>query len=83
MSQKKISGQKHETVSFWSHLDEIPRFNGAIGLADIFTVHANIAGVPALSIPNGVDGNGMPIGLQIMANMHEDAALLALAKSLA
>ncbi len=55
----------------------------AMYLADIFTVHANIAGVPALSIPNGVDGNGMPIGLQIMANMHEDAALLALAKSLA
>ncbi len=55
----------------------------AMYLADIFTVHANIAGVPALSIPNGVDSNGMPIGLQVMANMHDDAALLALAKSLA
>lgn len=55
----------------------------AMYLADIFTVHANIAGVPALSIPNGKDSNGMPIGLQIMANMHEDARLLALAKELA
>ncbi|OYU97589.1 MAG: Asp-tRNA(Asn)/Glu-tRNA(Gln) amidotransferase GatCAB subunit A [Bacteroidetes bacterium B1(2017)] len=55
----------------------------AMYLADIFTVHANIAGVPALSIPNGKDENGMPIGLQIMANMHEDAKLLSLAKALA
>lgn len=55
----------------------------AMYLADIFTVHANIAGVPALSIPFGEDGNGMPIGVQIMANMHEDAKLLALAEDLA
>lgn len=55
----------------------------AMYLADIFTVHANIAGVPALSIPFGEDGNGMPIGIQIMANMHEDAKLLALAEDLA
>jgi aspartyl-tRNA(Asn)/glutamyl-tRNA(Gln) amidotransferase subunit A len=54
----------------------------AMYLADIFTVHANIAGVPALSIPNGVDSNGMPIGFQIMANSGEDAKLLSLAKSL-
>jgi aspartyl-tRNA(Asn)/glutamyl-tRNA(Gln) amidotransferase subunit A len=55
----------------------------AMYLADIFTVHANIAGVPALSIPFGEDENGMPIGIQIMANMHEDAKLLALAEDLA
>jgi aspartyl-tRNA(Asn)/glutamyl-tRNA(Gln) amidotransferase subunit A len=52
-------------------------------LADIFTVHANIAGVPALNIPFGEDTNGMPIGVQIMANMHEDALLLSLAEELA
>lgn len=55
----------------------------AMYLADIFTVHANIAGVPALSIPNGTDSNGMPIGIQIMAKLNEDARLLALAKELA
>jgi aspartyl-tRNA(Asn)/glutamyl-tRNA(Gln) amidotransferase subunit A len=55
----------------------------AMYLADIFTVHANIAGVPALNIPFGVDTNGMPIGVQIMANMHEDALLLSLAEELA
>lgn len=55
----------------------------AMYLADVFTVHANIAGIPAISLPNGVDANGMPIGLQIMANMHEDDKLLALSAQLA
>ncbi len=55
----------------------------AMYLADIFTVHANIAGVPALNIPFGEDTNGMPIGVQIMAKMHEDALLLSLAEELA
>lgn len=55
----------------------------AMYLADIFTVHANIAGIPAINIPFGEDTNGMPIGVQIMANMHEDALLLSLAEELA
>ncbi|MCG9880734.1 MAG: Asp-tRNA(Asn)/Glu-tRNA(Gln) amidotransferase subunit GatA [Bacteroidia bacterium] len=55
----------------------------AMYLADVFTVHANIAGIPAISIPNGEDSNGMPIGLQIMANMNEDDKLLALSQMLA
>jgi aspartyl-tRNA(Asn)/glutamyl-tRNA(Gln) amidotransferase subunit A len=52
-------------------------------LADIFTVHANIAGIPAVSIPNGIDENGMSIGLQLMAPHGKDAELLALCASLA
>lgn len=55
----------------------------AMYLADIFTVHANIAGIPAVSIPNGLDENGMPIGLQLMAPHGKDAELLALCASLA
>lgn len=35
--------------------------------ADIFTVWANLAGVPAISVPYGKDASGMPIGLQIHA----------------
>lgn len=54
----------------------------AMYLADIFTVHANIAGIPALSIPYGIDQNGMPIGVQIMAPIGQDAALLNMAASL-
>jgi aspartyl-tRNA(Asn)/glutamyl-tRNA(Gln) amidotransferase subunit A len=55
----------------------------AMYLADIFTVHANIAGIPAVSIPNGIDENGMSIGLQLMAPHGKDAELLALCASLA
>jgi aspartyl-tRNA(Asn)/glutamyl-tRNA(Gln) amidotransferase subunit A len=50
-------------------------------LGDIMTVSANLAGVPAISIPCGTDKTGMPIGLQIMANQTEDAALLAAAQA--
>ena len=55
----------------------------AMYLADIFTVHANISGNPAISVPNGVDKNNLPIGIQIMGKHFEDADLLALAKNLA
>jgi len=46
-------------------------------LADIFTVQANVVGYPAISIPNGVDGNGMPIGVQVMASSFEEEKLLS------
>lgn len=51
-------------------------------LADIFTVHANIVGIPAISFPYGNDKENMPIGLQLMANHKEDAKLLAMVKKL-
>jgi len=46
-------------------------------LADLFTVQASVAGVPAISVPNGVDSEGMPMGLQIVANFFEEEKLLA------
>ena len=49
-------------------------------LADLYTVLASIAGVPAISIPNGTDENGLPIGLQVMAPAFEEARLLAFAQ---
>jgi aspartyl-tRNA(Asn)/glutamyl-tRNA(Gln) amidotransferase subunit A len=53
----------------------------AMYLADIFSVQANVAGgLPAISIPNGFDREGLPIGLQIMANSFEEAKLLAFGK---
>ncbi len=44
-------------------------------LADLFSVHANVAGVPAISVPCGTDNNGLPIGLQITANDFDEAGL--------
>jgi aspartyl-tRNA(Asn)/glutamyl-tRNA(Gln) amidotransferase subunit A len=51
-------------------------------LADIFSVQANVAGVPALSIPYGKDDHGLPIGLQAMADDFNEGTLLQLARAL-
>ncbi|OJW67387.1 MAG: glutaminyl-tRNA synthase (glutamine-hydrolyzing) subunit A [Candidatus Amoebophilus sp. 36-38] len=47
--------------------------------ADVYTTLASIAGLPAISIPNGVDKQDLPIGLQIIANSFEEAKLLGFA----
>ena len=44
-------------------------------LQDIFTVHANLAGIPAISLPLGEHSNGLPFGLQLMAGSFQDAKL--------
>ena len=49
-------------------------------LEDIFTVQANIAGTPAVSIPIGVDSDGLPIGLQVMGANGSDMDTLAMAE---
>ncbi len=51
-------------------------------LADIFSVQANLAGIPAITVPCGQDQNGMPIGLQIMNQHFAETELLAFAKYL-
>jgi aspartyl-tRNA(Asn)/glutamyl-tRNA(Gln) amidotransferase subunit A len=51
-------------------------------LGDLFTVQANVVGLPAISIPNGVDNEGLPIGFQIMAGAFKEADLLNFAKSI-
>ena len=45
-------------------------------MMDICTVPANIAGLPAISIPCGLDKNKMPIGMQIIGNSFEDYKVL-------
>ncbi len=49
----------------------------AMYLADIFTVQANLVGIPAISLPLGKHSDGMPFGIQVMANKFEEADLLA------
>ncbi len=49
-------------------------------LADLFTVQASVAGVPAISIPYGSDEEGMPIGLQLIADAFQEEKLLAFSK---
>ena len=45
-------------------------------LADICTVSVNIAGLPAISIPCGVNGDNMPIGMQLIGNKFEEEKIL-------
>ena len=48
-------------------------------LADICTVSVNIAGLPGISIPCGVNSEGMPIGMQIIGNKFEEEKILKVA----
>ena len=51
-------------------------------LEDIFTVHANHAGIPAISLPLGKHSNGLPFGIQLMASHFEEANLLRFSNTL-
>jgi len=53
-----------------------------IYLADIFTVQANVTGIPAISIPAGKDNNNMPIGVQVMTDFFKEDQLYAFSKHL-
>lgn len=50
-------------------------------LADVMTVPPSLAGLPALSVPAGVNAQGLPIGAQLVGRAKSDAALIALAGS--
>ena len=51
-------------------------------LTDIATITANLAGVPALSLPYGVDNENMPVGVQLITNVLEEQKLLNFAYAL-
>ena len=45
-------------------------------LSDLLTVPANLAGLPAISIPCGFDTKGLPIGMQLIGNVLEEDRIL-------
>jgi aspartyl-tRNA(Asn)/glutamyl-tRNA(Gln) amidotransferase subunit A len=49
-------------------------------LSDIFTLSANLAGIPGISVPCGFSGDGLPIGLQIMARHFNEPTLFNIAR---
>ncbi len=51
----------------------------AMYLADLLTIPANMAGLPAISLPCGFDSEGLPIGLQLITNVLEEPRLLQVA----
>jgi len=46
-------------------------------LNDVFTVPSNLAGVPASSVPAGLDANGLPLGLQVIARPFDEETMFA------
>lgn len=50
-------------------------------LCDVFAVPANIAGIPAISVPSGKDENGMPLGIQFMAPWWGEGRLFTISKA--
>ena len=51
-------------------------------LADIFTLPASLAGLPAMSVPAGAGAGGLPVGLQLIGNYHAEGTLLHAAHAL-
>jgi aspartyl-tRNA(Asn)/glutamyl-tRNA(Gln) amidotransferase subunit A len=45
-------------------------------LNDIFTVSANLAGIPGISVPAGTDRSGLPIGIQVLGKQFDEATIL-------
>ncbi|EHH68428.1 Asp-tRNA(Asn)/Glu-tRNA(Gln) amidotransferase subunit GatA [Gluconobacter morbifer] len=57
--------------------DEKPSDPVQMYLNDVFTVPASMAGVPALSVPAGLDAQGVPLGLQLIGKFFDEETLLA------
>lgn len=84
---------QQDFLTTFSHVDVIagpttPETAGVIGiqldpvleyLSDIFTVGANLAGLPALSLPVGLDEKNLPVGLQLIGNYWSESQLLSVA----
>ncbi len=51
-------------------------------LNDVFTVPANLAGIPGMSVPAGVNGDGLPLGLQILSGAFAEDKMYAVAKQI-
>jgi aspartyl-tRNA(Asn)/glutamyl-tRNA(Gln) amidotransferase subunit A len=47
-----------------------------MSMSDLFTVSANLAGLPALTVPCGADARGLPIGLQIIGRRFDEPTVL-------
>jgi aspartyl-tRNA(Asn)/glutamyl-tRNA(Gln) amidotransferase subunit A len=73
-----IAGPTAPTVAF--RLGEKSGDPLAMYLADVYTVGANLAGLPGVSVPCGASAEGLPIGLQLIAGAFEEEKLLRVAR---
>ena len=54
----------------------------AMYLADLYTVYANLVGIPGISLPLFTHTNGMPFGVQVMTNQFRELSLLQFSNEL-
>ena len=54
----------------------------AMYLNDVFTVPASMAGVPCLSVPAGLDAQGLPLGLQVLGRPFDEETVFAVGGAL-
>ena len=54
----------------------------AMYLNDVFTVTANLAGLPGISVPAGLDSGGLPLGLQVIGKALDEATVFQVASAL-
>jgi aspartyl-tRNA(Asn)/glutamyl-tRNA(Gln) amidotransferase subunit A len=75
-----LVGPTSPTVAF--RLGEKTEDPLAMYLSDVFTIPANLSGVPAISVPCGLSPDGLPIGLQVMGRLADERAVLRAAYAL-
>jgi len=51
-------------------------------LNDVFTVTANLAGLPGMSVPAGLDGQGLPLGLQVIGRNFDEETVFAVGRAI-
>ena len=51
----------------------------AMYLNDVFTVPANLSGLPGISVPAGLSGDGLPLGLQVIGRAFDEETMLKVA----
>ncbi len=51
-------------------------------LNDVFTVNADLAGIPGISVPAGLDSDGLPLGLQVLGRPFDEETVFALAATI-
>jgi aspartyl-tRNA(Asn)/glutamyl-tRNA(Gln) amidotransferase subunit A len=51
-------------------------------LGDVFTIPASLAGLPGISVPGGLDSEGLPLGLQIIGKAWDEATMFRTAYAL-
>ncbi len=63
-------------------VDNAPKDAVTMYLNDVFTVPTSLAGLPAMSVPSGLNSDGLPLGLQIIGKQFDEISVLKVGKAI-